>query len=63
MILTPQTLSDFLEKLPGHFLRIHKSFVVNFNQLKLIDGNQAVLQNGVKLPIGKSFRKALLDEI
>lgn len=63
MILTPQTLSDFLEKLPNQFLRIHKSFLINFNQLQLIDGNQIVLQNDLKLPIGKSYRKAVLDRI
>lgn len=63
MILTPQTLSDFLEKLPTHFVRIHKSYVINFHQLKLIDGNQIVLYNDTKLPIGKSYRKDVLDRI
>jgi len=63
MVLTPQTLSDFLEKLPNHFLRIHKSYAINFNHLKLIDGNQIVLQNDVKLPIGKSYRKSVLERI
>lgn len=63
MVLTPQTLSDFLEKLPNHFLRIHKSHVINLNHLKLIDGNQIVLQNDVKLIIGKSYRKDVLNYI
>ena len=63
MILTPQTLNDFLEKLPPNFLRIHKSFVINFNRLKLIDGNQIVLQDGAKVPIGKSYKKAVLDRV
>ena len=63
MILTPVTLSDFLEKLTEDFIRIHKSYVVNFNKLKLIDGNQMVLQNDSKLPISKSFRKAVLNKI
>lgn len=63
MILTPQTLSDFLTKLPDSFLRIHKSFIINFNALKLIDGNQITLQNETKLPIGKSYRKEVLDRI
>lgn len=62
-ILAPQTLSDFLLKLPDNFLRIHKSYAINFDQLKLIDGNQVVLQNDSKLPIGKSYRKAFLDRI
>ncbi|CAM4217970.1 LytR/AlgR family response regulator transcription factor [Gillisia limnaea] len=63
MILTPQTLTDFLEKLPNEFLRIHKSYVINFNRLKLIDGNLLLLQNDTKLPIGKSFKKDVLDRI
>lgn len=63
MILTQQTLSNFLEKLPNNFIRIHKSSIINFNHVKLIDGNQIMLQNSIKLPIGKSYRKAVLDRI
>lgn len=60
MILTSQTLSDFLEKLPACFIRIHKSFAINFQQLEMVDGNQVILQNKAKLVIGKSYRKELL---
>ncbi|CAL2103651.1 DNA-binding response regulator [Tenacibaculum sp. 190130A14a] len=63
MILTPLTLSDFLIKLSSDFIRIHKSYVVNFNHLKLIDGNQFVLRNNVKLPIGKSYRKLVAEKV
>ncbi|MDB4293552.1 LytTR family DNA-binding domain-containing protein, partial [Maribacter sp.] len=63
MILVSQTLSEFLEKLPRQFLRIHKSHIVNFDQLKLIDGNQTILDNGTKLVIGKSYRKQVLQYI
>lgn len=63
MILTPQTLSDFLEKLPASFVRIHKSYVINFNKLKLIDGNQIVLNNDSKLPLGKSYKKDVMKRI
>lgn len=63
MVLTPHTLTEFLEKLPNNFLRIHKSFVINFDKLKLIDGNQIILENDTKLPIGKSYRKAVLDRV
>ncbi|MEX0275225.1 MAG: LytR/AlgR family response regulator transcription factor, partial [Flavobacteriaceae bacterium] len=63
MILTAQTLSDFLTQLPDDFLRIHKSYIINFNHLKLIDGNQVLLGNGTKLPVGKSYRKAILGRI
>jgi len=63
MLLTQQTLSSILEKLPNNFVRIHKSFVVNFDKLKLIDGNQIVLTNESKLTIGKSYRKAIITRI
>ncbi len=63
MVLVPQTLVGFLEKLPNQFLRIHKSYVINFDKLKLIDGNQVVLENDIKLSIGKSYRKAVIDRI
>ena len=63
MLLTTQTLTDFLEKVPESFLRIHKSYVVNFKHLKLIEGNQMVLLNNTKLPIGKSYKKAVLERI
>ncbi|MBG6129642.1 DNA-binding LytR/AlgR family response regulator [Aquimarina sp. EL_43] len=64
MILTPNTLSDFFDKLPKEdFIRIHKSYVINFNELKLIEGNQLILNNTTTLPIGKSYRKLVLDKI
>lgn len=63
MILTPQTLSEFITKLPDTFLRIHKSYAINFNHLKLIDGNQVKLHNDVVLPVGKSYRKELIKQI
>ena len=63
MILTPETLTNFLASHPDRFVRIHKSYVINFDWLKLIDGNQVILQNEVKLPIGKSYRKEVLGRI
>ncbi|MEZ4810900.1 MAG: LytTR family DNA-binding domain-containing protein [Allomuricauda sp.] len=64
MILTPETLTEFIDKLPpNNFLRIHKSYVVNLKKIKLIEGNQLVLIDNSKLSIGKLFRKALLEKI
>ena len=63
MLLVPQTLSEFSKKLPSHYMRIHKSYIINFNQVKLIEGNQMLLKGSTKLPIGKSFKKDVLDRI
>ena len=37
-----------------HFLRIHKSYIVNINCVKSIEGNQVKLED-LYLPIGKSY--------
>ena len=63
MVLTPQTLSEFITKLPHQFMRIHKSYVVNFEKIKMIEGNLIHLQRDVKLPIGKSFKKDVLERV
>ncbi|KGK30873.1 LytTR family DNA-binding domain-containing protein [Cellulophaga sp. E6(2014)] len=63
MVLTPQTLSEFIIKLPHQFMRIHKSYVVNFEKIKMIEGNLIHLQHDVKLPIGKSFKKDVLERV
>ncbi|WP_075344517.1 LytR/AlgR family response regulator transcription factor [Tenacibaculum agarivorans] len=63
MILTQQTLSDFLEKLPENFIRIHKSYAINLDELKSIEGNLVMISENEKLPIGKSYKKLLIDKI
>ncbi|MEM9052273.1 MAG: LytTR family DNA-binding domain-containing protein [Bacteroidota bacterium] len=63
MTLTPKTLTAFLGELPENFVRIHKSFVINFDKLKLIEGNQIVLQDKTKISIGKSFRKDIFGRV
>jgi DNA-binding LytR/AlgR family response regulator len=63
MVITSQTLSDFAERLPNSFMRIHKSFIINFGKLAYVDGNQIVLDTGAKLPVGKSYKKELLQRI
>ena len=38
----------------NHFLRIHKSYIVNINHVKAVDGNQIKFDD-LQLPIGKSY--------
>lgn len=63
LLLTSQSLTEFLERLPENFVRIHKSYVINFDKIELFDGNQVVLQNEAKLVIGKSYRKDFMHRI
>ncbi len=57
-IITLQNLKTLEENLPSNqFIRIHKSYIININQIDLIDGNSLVIQNK-SLPIGSSYRKS-----
>lgn len=59
MYLTLQNLKTFIEKLPENkFLRIHRSFAVAMDKVKVYKDNEIVLEN-VKLPVGKTFRRVV----
>lgn len=59
MILTHEKIST-LERLltEEHFLRVHKSFLVATDKIKLIQGNLIHLQ-GHKIPIGQTYRSKI----
>lgn len=45
------------------FSRIHRSYIVNVNKIKSIDGNNIILSHSVELPIGSSFKDSFLNVI
>lgn len=57
--LTPRTLSSFEEQVPEqHFIRVHKSFIVNTQQVDYLEGNQVFMKNKKAVPLGKNHRQA-----
>lgn len=70
VFLVRESLSGLLERLdPNVFLRIHRSFVVNrasVLEVKVLQGGSdyaAVLRDGRELPVGRSFRRAVLARL
>lgn len=61
------TMKSIADKMPSdRFMRIHRSFIVNFSKIKVIEDNSVVIKtdNGNKvIPIGKSYRDKLMDDI
>ena len=45
------------------FLRIHKGFFLNQAAVKLLNSEEATLQNNIILPIGKSYSKAVREQL
>ncbi len=64
-VITLQTMKSLEDKLPPKlFKRIHRSYIVNLDQINAIVGNMVeVLENGKPkhLPVGKNYRDDLLD--
>jgi DNA-binding LytR/AlgR family response regulator len=57
---TYQPISEVEEKLPaGHFLRVHRSFIVSIQQVTAMNSTQMNLQQHT-VPIGRLYRKNVM---
>lgn len=57
------TMKDMENGMPAkHFIRIHKSFIVNLKRVSLMEGNKMIMDKLV-LPIGSSFKDKVLQKV
>jgi two-component system, LytTR family, response regulator len=56
------TLKKLLDLLPGNFIRVHKSFIININKVEMVEGNIIKIQEN-EIPIGYSYRKDVMKVI
>ena len=55
------TMGKLENQLAGRqFCRIHKSFMISLNYLKHLDGYEAVMKDGLRIPIGRSYKDRLV---
>lgn len=58
-ITTYQTLRELAETLPQPpFLRVHKSYIVSLDHVRLVDGNTLYVQDKL-IPVSDTYREAL----
>ncbi|MBX2904099.1 MAG: LytTR family transcriptional regulator DNA-binding domain-containing protein [Chitinophagales bacterium] len=59
--LVREKLEDFIAKLSAKdFVRVHRSYAINFNQLDAIHG-LSVIVKGKEIPLGRNYRNDLLQ--
>lgn len=59
--LVSSTLKDMEHKLPSqNFVRVHRSYIANMDKIDALEENSVVFAKG-DIPIGKSYKKALLS--
>jgi two-component system LytT family response regulator len=61
--ITLINLKNLERQLPKEFMRIHKQYVININQIATISNNEVLLNHGYSAPISLVNRKELLDKI
>ena len=62
-VVTLETMKNMEKILPAKlFIRIHKSFIVAFDRIKALHGNQVEVADKT-LPIGRSYRQQLMEKI
>lgn len=62
IITTHSTFSGFIKQLPSYFIRVHKSFSINLNEMTQLSGNQITLQSH-KIPIGQTYKAKVLEAL
>jgi len=63
-IIVLENMKDILDKLPkNRFFRIHRSYIVPMSKIKVIEGNQVQMTNGIYLSIGETYRKLVNEWI
>jgi len=62
-IIIHETVKNLLTQLPiNKFIRVHKSYIVSVEKIRLIEGNQVDVA-GQKIPIGLVFKDELLKRL
>ena len=60
--LVSSTLKDMEHKLPAQsFVRVHRSYIANLDKIEALEENAVVFSKG-EIPIGKSYKKALMSK-
>lgn len=63
-LLTLMSMKSAEEKLvPFSFMRVHRSYIVNIPEIKIIEKGRIILKNEKVLPIGESYRNNIFELI
>ncbi|UFH30281.1 LytTR family DNA-binding domain-containing protein [Chryseobacterium sp. C-71] len=58
-----ETLKSLENQLPKNFTRVHKSFILNLNEIKSLGSKKIMLNSGHEVPIGDMYKSNLLEKL
>lgn len=63
MYITYHTMQGILKDLaPGDFMRVHKSFIINLQQFRSLEGSMISLTDKT-VPLGRTYRESFIERI
>ena len=58
-IITLLSMKKMQERLPGYFMRIHRSYIINLDKVQGINKNRVLMDARTALPIGDLYKETL----
>jgi len=60
-IVTLLSMKKMEEYLPAHFMRIHRSYIINLKKIQEVNKNRVIMDSETYLPIGDNYKDAFND--
>ena len=60
--LVMMPLKEAIGKLPAHFVRVHRSYIVNLRHVSVVEDN-AVVMNGRRIPVSVTYKAGLMSAL
>ena len=57
-LMTLSSFADIKERLTGNFIQIHRSYIVNMNQVESVSRGRVVMDSDTYIPVGDSYKNA-----
>ena len=55
------TMKQLKERLPSHFLQVHRSYIVNMRQIQEIERMRVVIDEETRIPVSENYKKEFLN--
>lgn len=56
-------LKEIAKKIPGNFIQIHQSYLINFDYIEECSYESVKMKNGDTIPISQSYRKSVRKQL
>lgn len=60
-VITYATLTSLSDLLPPCFIQVHRSWIINMKHVKNISRNRVIMDDDAEIPVGDTFKDALLQ--